>query len=264
MTGKRWLALCLVLLMLAATGWVVLQLWPWLRLPLSAGADHRVDGRAAWHGRLMVVSWSLMLPLGVLAARYFKITPRQPWPAVLDNKCWWRIHLWLQVGGSLIGVLGLLLVLPLSSRQASLAQWHALGGWLVMLCACIQLVSGFLRGSKGGPASEQMHGDHYLMTAHRVRFERLHKGIGWLALLLALLTTLAGLVMVDAPRWIVLLIGLWWAGLFVVGLLLQRAGRCIDTYQAIWGPDPVHPGNRRPPIGWRVRRLSGDRLPPQP
>jgi hypothetical protein len=37
----------------------------------------------------------------------------------------------------------------------------------------------------------------------------------------------------------------------------QRAGRCIDTYQAIWGPDPAHPGNRRPPVGWGVRRPRG-------
>ena len=35
---------------------------------------------------------------------------------------------------------------------------------------------------------------------------------------------------------------------------LQRQGRCIDTYQAIWGPDPRHPGNRLKPVGWGVRR----------
>ncbi len=41
-------------------------------------------------------------------------------------------------------------------------------------------------------------------------------------------------------------------GVFVV---LQRAGRCIDTYQAIWGLDPSLPGNRRRPIGLGIVRL---------
>jgi hypothetical protein len=35
---------------------------------------------------------------------------------------------------------------------------------------------------------------------------------------------------------------------------LQRAGRCIDTYQAIWGLDPDLPGNRRRPIGFGIVR----------
>ncbi|WP_218189547.1 cytochrome b561 domain-containing protein [Pseudomonas sp. PA15(2017)] len=259
MNGVRWIAgLGLALFLCSLAGWAVTEHWDWLRLPLSGSDEHRIDMRAAWHGRVMVVSWSVMLPLGVLAARYFKVMPGQGWPAVLDNKRWWRMHLWLQVGGSLAGVLGVLLVLGMATRQTTLAQWHALCGWLVMLCACVQLVSGFLRGSKGGPTCEQWQGDHYQMTSHRVRFERLHKSIGWLALLLALAATLIGITMVDAPRWMALSIAAWWAALFMVGLLLQRAGRCIDTYQAIWGPAPTHPGNRRRPIGWGIRRLSGD------
>ncbi len=44
----------------------------------------------------MVLSWSVFLPLGMLAARYFKVTPGQDWPRVLDNKLWWRTHLWCQ------------------------------------------------------------------------------------------------------------------------------------------------------------------------
>jgi hypothetical protein len=49
-------------------------------------------------------------------------------------------------------------------------------------------------------------------------------------------------------------LGAWWlmmAGAFVS---LQRAGRCIDTYQAMWGLDPDLPGNRRRPIGFGIVR----------
>jgi hypothetical protein len=54
-----------------------------------------------------------------------------------------------------------------------------------------------------------------------------------------------------------LVLALWWALLGAAFARWQRAGRCIDTYQAIWGPDPAHPGNRRPPVGWGVRRPRG-------
>jgi len=51
-------------------------------------------------------------------------------------------------------------------------------------------------------------------------------------------------------------IGLWWAALIVVFVLLQRRGMAVDTYQAIWGDDPAHPGNRLPHPGWGVRRMN--------
>ena len=73
-------------------------------------------------------------------------------------------------------------------------------------------------------------------------------------MLLAWGTTLLGLKLVDAPRWIPLLLGLWWLGLVLLAWQLQRRGCNIDTYQAIWGPDPTHPGNRLKPIGWGVTR----------
>lgn len=227
----------------------------WLSLPLSGADEHRIASWASWHGRLMVLSWSLMLPLGALIARFFKVTPGQDWPGVLDNKTWWRAHLWLQGGGCLIAVLGLLLVLGRVDLATDLAHWHHLGGWLLMIFAGLQVLGGLLRGSKGGPTAPELRGDHYDMTPHRVLFERLHKSIGWLAMLVALATTLAGLAVADSPRWMFLLIGSWWLSLIGAAVFLQRAGRCIDTYQAIWGPDPAHPGNHLRPIGWGIARF---------
>jgi hypothetical protein len=63
-----------------------------------------------------------------------------------------------------------------------------------------------------------------------------------------------GLHVADAPRWMALALLAWWLLLAALAAHWQRTGRCIDTYQAIWGPDPQHPGNRVPPIGWGVRR----------
>jgi hypothetical protein len=65
----------------------------WLLTPISGALGHTIAPWASWHGRLMVLSWSFLLPLGMLAARYFKVTPKQDWPRMLDNKLWWRTHL---------------------------------------------------------------------------------------------------------------------------------------------------------------------------
>jgi hypothetical protein len=96
------------------------------------------------------------------------------------------------------------------------------------------------------------------MTPHRVWFERVHKGLGWLAVLAAIGVIAMGLAIADAPRWMALALTAWWLALAGVAWRWQRQGRCIDTYQAIWGPDPSHPGSRLDPIGWGVCRPGGD------
>ena len=94
------------------------------------------------------------------------------------------------------------------------------------------------------------------MTRWRVIFEWSHKLTGYASLVLAVVVILAGLWEANAPRWMWGVILLWWAVLLAVALVLQSRGCAIDTYQAIWGPDPRHPGNRRDPIGLGVHRIK--------
>ena len=119
-------------------------------------------------------------------------------------------------------------------------------------------VMAWARGSKGGPTSPapdgSPRGDHYDMTARRVAFERIHKSVGYTAMLAATLAIPTGLWAANAPVWMWALLACWWALLAAAFAGLQRRGLALDTYQAIWGPDPRHPGNRRAPIGWGVRR----------
>ena len=145
-----------------------------------------------------------------------------------------------------------------NGQSASLAaQWHGWLGWALFVAGWAQVAGALLRGSKGGPTDVQLRGDHYDMTPRRRAFELVHKSLGWLALLLAVAVVFLGLVAVDAPRWMLLMLALWWVALGAAFLYLQSRGKCIDTYQAIWGPDPAHPGNRLPPSGWGVRRPLG-------
>lgn len=226
----------------------------WLMAPLSGATEHHLAPWAYWHARLMVAAWALLLPLGALIARYFKVMPGQRWPEQLDNKAWWHAHQALQWGGIVVMTLGLAVAWGHGGSATPAARWHVWGGWAVAALGWLQIAAGLSRGSKGGPTDAQLRGDHYDMTPHRVRFERLHKAFGWTAVLAALAVLALGLVAADAPRWMALALGLWWGLLGALAWHWQRKGRCIDTYQAIWGPDPRHPGNRMDPVGWGVRR----------
>ena len=229
----------------------------WLLSPLSGAAQQPIAAWAMWHARCMVLGWGLLLPLGVLAARFYKVTPRQPWPQVLDNPAWWHAHRGLQWAGIGVMSLGAALAWQQASAATPLARLHGTAGWVLVVAGWLQIAGGLARGSKGGPSAATLRGDHYDMSPQRIAFERLHKALGWAALLAAVGVIALGLVLADAPRWMALLLGAWWLALAGGFTHLQRRGRCIDTYQAIWGPDPRHPGNHLAPIGWGVRRPRG-------
>ncbi len=259
--------------LLGVTGWpgirrrrlerTVQEMLAWLMGPFSGAARHTLDQGIAWHGRLMVLAWVVLVPTAVLLARFFKIAPRQQWPRQLDNRFWWHGHRLLNYGAAALSLIAVVWVWRTTAGSGNARVLHAWLGWGVLACGALQLLSAHLRGSKGGPTDPRRHadgrvhdwrGDHYDMSARRVAFEWVHKCIGYLSLLLAMGTALLGLNLADAPRWMWLALAAWCCAWIVLFSRLQARGRCIDTYQAIWGPDPMHPGNRVHPIGWGIRR----------
>lgn len=229
-------------------------LFDWFFASLSGATTHEIAPSAYWHARLMVLAWGVLLPLGALVARFYKVMPSQGWPHRLDNPFWWHAHRLLQWGGVLAMTVGVWLAWRDTPEHGAIACLHAIAGWSLCLAGWAQVAGAFLRGSKGGPTDRQVRGDHYDMTSRRQTFERFHKTLGWLAVIAAVGVIALGLVVADAPRWMPIVLGVWWLALGVAFVVLQRRGRCIDTYQAIWGADLLHPGNRKPPIGWGVRR----------
>ena len=231
----------------------------WLMASISGSTTHTLAPWAVWHARWMVLAWGVLLPVGVLIARFFKVLPTQNWPQVLDNTVWWHTHRALQWAGFACMLVGLWLVWGKATGRGDLLQLHGSVGLLVCALAVLQVLGALARGSKGGPTEDALRGDHYDMTPRRRVFERLHKGLGWLAVLLSVVVMGMGLAMADAPRWMVIALVVWWLALLAVFVYLQRAGRCVDTYQAIWGPDALHPGNAMQPIGWGIVRAPAFR-----
>ncbi|MEM7423466.1 MAG: cytochrome B, partial [Pseudomonadota bacterium] len=173
-----------------------------------------------------------------------------------DNKAWWRAHVGLQYMGGAAMLAALALILLAGGAGTSTHAWL---GWVVAGMAALQFFAGWLRGTKGGPTDDVMAGDHFDMTRRRLIFEHVHKFAGYALMLLACAGLVTGLWQANAPVWMWIGLGLWWVLFIAAFAICQRRGMAIDTYQAIWGPDPALPGNRRAPIGWGVRRSGGGR-----
>ncbi len=211
----------------------------WLLAPLSGSQVHHVGESIAWHARCMVAAWGVLVPLGILIARFWKVWPGQQWPKELDNKIWWHSHRFGQTIAVFIMTIGAYLAWQSGGHpgvNASAANIHAYIGWLLVLLGWLQIVGGLLRGTKGGPTEPSMRGDHFDMTPRRRAFELVHKALGWTSLIFAFFTIIIGLIMVDAPRWMPLCLMAWWVLLAGLAWRWHKQGKCIDTYQAIWGP----------------------------
>ena len=160
-------------------------------------------------------------------------------------------------------VFTLLAVYLLYRQGLNSTSIHSRVGYVVLVLVAVQIALGYFRGSKGGPTAPRtngdLSGDHYDMSLRRRVFEALHKSLGYCLLLLAVAAIVMGLWHVNAPRWMWICVVSWWISLVSIFIVLQRKGYAIETYQAIWGPDPKHPGNSAPPAGWGMRRLDDNR-----
>ncbi|OGA49168.1 MAG: hypothetical protein A3G25_13415 [Betaproteobacteria bacterium RIFCSPLOWO2_12_FULL_63_13] len=49
---------------------VLVRAIEWLMTPISGAAVHHVEPWASLHGRLMVFAWAILMPIGILIARF--------------------------------------------------------------------------------------------------------------------------------------------------------------------------------------------------
>lgn len=176
------------------------------------------------HASLVAIAWLVLLPAGVIMARYFKVTRGQDYPRVVENLFWWKWHRLRQYSGLWLALIGVYVA------------YHALGGWYLtnlhtltglaaMAIGLLQVVSTWFRGIKGGPTQSGANpmdpatwrGDHYDMTRRRRIFEAWHRMMGFVAIALAFTAAALGLHWLDAPLLAGLLpaIILFYAVLFV-------------------------------------------------
>lgn len=212
-----------------------------------------IDIHWANHAILMSMAWFLLVPVGVIALRFFKPAPT-PYGIArgtgrFDRKLvWWTIHysvLYLAISLSLLGIIIAIYVSGGISRSA-----HAAFGLATILFGSLQIISAWFRGSHGGKHGAHSNpedpstwrGDHFDMTPRRRWFEAFHKTTGYFTIALAFAAAGSGLMRYWIPGIAALLAAALVATLAVC-IVLEGKGFRHDTYRSVYGNHPDHPYN---------------------
>lgn len=123
----------------------------------SAEAEQDLRPVLAVHGFMMFLAWGILLPSGILAARYLKH---------VKGDGWYQIHVYLQYSGLSIVLLAVLFAVA-ELRGFHFGSIHVKFGMLATLLACAQPVNASLRPKKpanGEEVSSRRHLWEYLHT----------------------------------------------------------------------------------------------------
>lgn len=142
------------------------------------------QGPMLTHGSLMLIGWGFLLPLGVLCARLLRHRP---------NALWFKVHRILQPLGLLIALIGWSIALKnfkvLGSSTRDKAYSHAVCGTTAMCLGLLQPFNALVR-----PKLPKEDEDKSTL---RVVWEVIHKGLGYVAIILAFVTVGLGTKLVG-------------------------------------------------------------------
>lgn len=140
----------------------------------SAEAEEDLRPVLAVHGFMMFLAWGMLLPGGILAARYTKH---------LTGEVWFKIHVYSQYSGLAITFLGILFAVA-ELRGFHIGSVHVKFGVLTILMGCIQPINAYFRPKK--PANE-------IPSTKRVIWEYVHTYVGRSAILVGIAALISGM-----------------------------------------------------------------------
>lgn len=141
----------------------------------SAEAEEDIRPVLAVHGFMMFLAWGILLPGGILAARYLKH---------VKGDGWYQIHVYLQYSGLAIVLLGLLFAVA-ELRGFYVSSLHVKFGITAIFLACAQPVNAFLRPKR--PASGED------VSSKRLLWEYSHVIVGRCAIVAGIAALISGM-----------------------------------------------------------------------
>ena len=152
--------------------------------PAAQGLS-RLEGLQVSHGTLMLCGWGLLLPLGVASAKLGK--HRGP--------LWFKAHRTLQVTGLALALGGFIIAVStfnvFEADYPAANKAHGILGLIVMSLGLAQPLNAFVRPHK-------VQGE--APSPARRAWEWLHKGSGWVAVVLAVPTIAIGTTLVKPSQ----------------------------------------------------------------
>ncbi|KAI3450806.1 hypothetical protein Pfo_007471 [Paulownia fortunei] len=147
----------------------------------ATGGNSRTKKRNI-HGVLNVVSWGIMLPIGIIIARYLRAFPSA-------DPAWFYLHVFCQVSAYAIGVAGWGIGLKLGSESKAVTySGHRNIGIALFALATVQIFALLLRPKK----------DH----KYRFYWNIYHHGFGYAIIVLGIINVFKGFnILQPEPKW---------------------------------------------------------------
>lgn len=157
----------------------VLELENYNRTAFKAeGSGSSLQQKKLIHGSLMLISWGFLLPSGTIFARFFKHRP---------DGLWFQIHKVVQSIGLFIAVIGFIIALRnfnVFGDKGYNNYRHGICGCITMGLGILQPISACLRPDATEPGGKP--------TMARKLWEYWHKGAGYAAVIMAIVTIALG------------------------------------------------------------------------
>uniref|UniRef100_A0A2N9EQC4 Cytochrome b561 domain-containing protein n=1 Tax=Fagus sylvatica TaxID=28930 RepID=A0A2N9EQC4_FAGSY len=145
----------------------------------SGGGNSRVRNRNI-HGVLCAISWGILMPLGVIIARYLKVFKSA-------DPAWFYLHITCQTSAYIIGLAGWAIGIKLGNQSTSVEYTpHRIIGIFVFVLGTLQVFALLLRPNK----------DHKF----RFHWNIYHRGFGYLVIILAIINIFKGFNILNPDK----------------------------------------------------------------
>ncbi|TYJ39232.1 hypothetical protein E1A91_A04G052900v1 [Gossypium mustelinum] len=141
----------------------------------SSEAEQDLRPVLAVHGFMMFLAWGILLPGGILAARYLKH---------VKGDGWYQIHVYLQYSGLAIILLAVLFAVA-ELHGFFVSSLHVKFGIAAIFCACVQPVNAYLRPKKPDHGVEA--------SSNRIIWEYFHVIVGRGAIVVGIAALFTGM-----------------------------------------------------------------------
>ncbi|TYH74386.1 hypothetical protein ES332_D05G395300v1 [Gossypium tomentosum] len=141
----------------------------------SSEAEQDLRPVLAVHGFMMFLAWGILLPGGILAARYLKH---------VKGDGWYQIHVYLQYSGLAIILLAVLFAVA-ELHGFFVSSLHVKFGIAAIFCACVQPVNAYLRPKKPDHGVEA--------SSNRIIWEYFHVNVGRGAIVVGIAALFTGM-----------------------------------------------------------------------